>query len=143
MRAISTHNLDSARMWIEFLRTYTDKPIYELLPPPPIDLERLIMDGAIAPSREHAARAGEVGFCPPVLRRKLWKLYAAETQRICEQSGIFWIAPPNACMDENGALLRSFSAGDPIHANDEYGGKVLYDLNQLLRYHRSENRIAM
>ena len=46
-------------------------------------------------------------------------------------------------MDENGALLRSFSAGDPIHANDEYGGKVLYDLNQLLRYHRSENRIAM
>ncbi|MEI7712257.1 MAG: hypothetical protein WCI94_12535 [Rhodospirillales bacterium] len=135
MQAVAKHDLTGALMWLDFVRTYTDKPIYELLPPPPVNPKGPEGEQMLALSNEHAKRVNEFGLCPPVLRRKFWKLYAMETQWLCDNVGVFTIDPPNNCFDASGFLRHDMEAGDTLHANEKYGDIVLRDLGELLRHH--------
>ena len=138
MRALARQDLSGSLLWIDYLRSLTDKPIIEMIPPPPVDF------GPDRFTRTHhfAAEADEnirkFGVCPGNLRRKLWKLYMRMTSTICAELGISVIAPPDETMDANGSLLESLCSGDSVHANQEYGKIMLQQIGRGLRDDRTQ-----
>ncbi len=125
MRSLARLELDSIRMWFEFVRSLTDKPIYELIGPPPVDLGA----NRYGPTRHFGDGASEqiekFGIMPPLLRKKHWLLFMRETTKLCGELGVATLTPPANTMDSEGNLLVSMESGDSLHANPLYGHRVL------------------
>ena len=104
---------------LRLIRELTTLPIWQLCPPPPINdsarIAHAISSKAVV---KHQVAA-------PELRYKLWRVQADNVAAFCQKSGIEYIRPPAAAIDNNGYLKEQFVSTDAVHGNVLYGELAL------------------
>ena len=119
MRALAERN---ALLFVSFLASVFEGPIYLIPPPPPIADANHIT----AHPGAFADRVREYGLNPPMFRQKMWQLYA-EVLRDAAVGNVRFSALPSEIYDD-GFLKRTYWSEDPTHANPSYGQIVLQGL---------------
>ncbi len=131
MVAQARRDIEWKNVYPAFLRGLTNKPLVEMLPPPPVDFSAFD-DAASIFAPEHAAIVRSVGICPPALRIKVWHAYAEAVRAICREQDIEVIDYPVGSTKPNGLLRDNLASGDAVHANNDYGALLLEQIETRL-----------
>jgi hypothetical protein len=113
---------------LSLLRSLTDKPIYQLCPPPPlkgVDLARVKV-GSIF---EDGAK--QYGIAPDALRVRIWQICIEGLRRACREKGVVFLEPPETMIDTDGCLVSEAVGHDAVHASAAYGRLLLEQLISL------------
>lgn len=91
--------------------------------PPPI-ADTATVQALLPDAHRRSARALH-GLSPAHLRLKVWRLHGAVLREDCAKLGLRALPAPAGTQDTQGGLATAFHGRDAIHANADYGHRVL------------------
>ena len=110
---------------LAFFRSLTDRPVYQLCPPPPVrgvDLTRVNLGGMFEESsRTH-------GIAPDPFRVRIWQICVEGLRRACGEKGVVFLEAPREMIGADGCLVPEAVGHDAVHANSLYGRLILDQL---------------
>ncbi|MFZ2986483.1 hypothetical protein [Ideonella sp.] len=118
-----------------FLPTALQRPVVHLESSPPLPQDQVVNNLG-----GYRRLLTPRGVAPASVRRKLWRLHSQMVAEDCAAAGIEFLPVPDSVQDETGQLLpQALSPGDPTHANDWYGRRMI---EQIVSRHRPGFSIA-
>ena len=107
----------------------TGKPVYQIIPPPaPTDDARVARESP-EPFR---TMMQDNGVPSGIIRYKLWLLWVSIATKVCKDTGVGVIMPPEIAIGSDGLLIESYSA-DCVHANASYANLVWQKIESVLK----------
>lgn len=122
------------RFWLQLMRdvralTPASMDMIHVAPPPPIGDDSHILANPGPFSEPLSA----YGLAPPSLRLKLWRLHIEILEACCQEGGIRFLKPEIDWCTHDGFLLPEFYGNDPSHANEDYGRRILQQVENIVR----------
>ena len=136
LRSDLAHGMDV----IKQIRSYTDVPVYQLSPPPPVGDPDAIVAHINAATARMSERWIEKlqsdlkshGIAPRALRYKLWLAFVDVAKQLCAEFDIIFLASPPETKDCDGFLREEYRR-DAFHANPRYGELIVRQLIALVQ----------
>jgi hypothetical protein len=138
MFASCRYRISNMVPWFPHLRNFTDLPVYQIGPPPPITGDDHISLNADPLLKEQIDRCG---IAPARLRAKVWETCIAAMRTLCEENLVHFVAPISEARDAEGCLLLKYRSHDAVHANTEYGDLLLDRIVRIAREIRAAEQI--
>jgi len=122
MAALCAFYVSPIGAWFSHLRSFTDRPIYQIGQPPPVFGDAHIRANADPIFQEQIER---YGIAPHPLRAKVWRICIEATAQLCAKHGVRLIVPPPETLGPEGCLSPGYRGRDAVDPNPAYGDLLL------------------
>ncbi|HXO03855.1 MAG TPA: hypothetical protein VN900_17455 [Stellaceae bacterium] len=130
MKKMMSHIFKETLGLVDFLQQFYAGPAVVTAAPPPVDDVVSIVNGTSSPELDEKVR--QLGYAPPALRYRFWKLCEIIANEYLSQRQVPLLPPPARTVRPDGFRVREYWGGDSIHGNLDYGELVLQQIDALL-----------
>lgn len=113
--------MDDGLRLLRAIRAASRSPMAQMSPPPPLPKSHVL---AFPGDLLSDPAAGD-RIAADALRFKMWRLACGLYRETCREAGVAFIEAPSDATDANGMMCELYRGGDPTHANDKFGRRML------------------